>query len=138
MKGVYQYQISIHAPLTGCDVCPISIKIADARFQSTHPLRDATFLSFFKFLLLIKISIHAPLTGCDLSFVSNGHHIMISIHAPLTGCDHKQVLERSKTKYFNPRTPYGMRLSAWIGQDRWEQISIHAPLTGCDSAEKKA
>ena len=79
--------ISIHAPLTGCDssdewlfipiqnfnprtpygmrpliVCLLSYIL---KFQSTHPLRDATW-----YLKRMKsgwqtISIHAPLTGCD-------------------------------------------------------------------------
>ena len=34
------------------------------KFQSTHPLRDATFLLLF-LPHIIYISIHAPLTGCD-------------------------------------------------------------------------
>ena len=34
--------ISIHAPLTGCDMLPsIGIRLLP-KFQSTHPLRDAT------------------------------------------------------------------------------------------------
>ena len=59
--------ISIHAPLTGCDKTL------------------ATFFATPK-----AISIHAPLTGCDLGDIYNAiHAIQISIHAPLTGCDHK-------------------------------------------------
>ena len=56
-------QISIHAPLTGCDS------------DLLYSYKDT------------KISIHAPLTGCD----TNHHYLYIynniSIHAPLTGCD---------------------------------------------------
>ena len=60
-----EYEISIHAPLTGCDL--------------NHA---QTYNSF------CLISIHAPLTGCDLvktkiAFLT----VSISIHAPLTGCD---------------------------------------------------
>ena len=55
--------ISIHAPLTGCDV-------------------DHTVL-----LLLGEISIHAPLTGCDYEELDQFAGMAISIHAPLTGCD---------------------------------------------------
>ena len=56
--------ISIHAPLTGCDVITV---IDIDRFA---------------------ISIHAPLTGCDgfkLKYIEALNEI--SIHAPLTGCD---------------------------------------------------
>ena len=66
------------------------------------------------------ISIHAPLTGCDS--IKYGLVVFIrpiSIHAPLTGCDfpfRRKVWK--KRGYFNPRTPYGMRLNSsdsdWI------------------------
>ena len=36
-------QISIHAPLTGCDPSAIAIHNSINEFQSTHPLRDATY-----------------------------------------------------------------------------------------------
>ena len=56
-------------------------------FQSTHPLRDATYAFRSHYLLLI-ISIHAPLTGCDRTYDTLNYSL----------------------QYFNPRTPYGMRL----------------------------
>ena len=126
---------------------------------------------------LIQISIHAPLTGCDLLAYAVTKTPHISIHAPLTGCDlisgvqkafallfqsthplrdatlFNSQLEPCKD-YFNPRTPYGMRLiiSCFIIKFTLFQsthplrdatysafeisplycISIHAPLTGCD------
>ena len=58
--------ISIHAPLTGCDHVPLGTVQVFIEFQSTHPLRDATFKLLFKPFILI-ISIHAPLTGCDFT-----------------------------------------------------------------------
>ena len=36
--------ISIHAPLTGCDVAARTPSVRAARFQSTHPSRGATYL----------------------------------------------------------------------------------------------
>ena len=78
--------ISIHAPLTGCDML-----LRKSRTDDT------------------KISIHAPLTGCDCIISMFHFHKNISIHAPLTGCD---INYQTKTLYmenFNPRTPYGMR-----------------------------
>ena len=57
------------------------------KFQSTHPLRDAT-LADSIVNVFSAISIHAPLTGCDqwetLFYIVTEK---ISIHAPLTGCD---------------------------------------------------
>ena len=79
-----------------------------------------------------QISINAPLTGCDI----NVPHIYavdtISIHAPLTGCDKKQLMFIRLQHYFNPRTPYGMRLTDVGDTIVVKDISIHAPLTGCD------
>ena len=56
--------ISIHAPLTGCDV--------NVSVTETVPF---------------DISIHAPLTGCDGTKSYFAIVNEISIHAPLTGCD---------------------------------------------------
>ena len=78
--------ISIHAPLTGCDIKSFKLLQLLAIFQSTHPLRDATALTN-AIKDHVGISIHAPLTGCDrISFLAS-IKISISIHAPLTGCD---------------------------------------------------
>ena len=55
-------------------------------FQSTLPLRGATFSPYFP-LGRKKISIHAPLTGSDLIFAAFPVQRVISIHAPLTGSD---------------------------------------------------
>ena len=55
--------ISIHAPLVGCDD---EIKYVDSSGI---------------------ISIHAPLVGCDLQGIEFANGQWISIHAPLVGCD---------------------------------------------------
>ena len=78
--------ISIHAPLAGCDdhlifaaACrlyfnprtPCGVRrallsriIGARRFQSTHPLRGATY-DVSAIFTQVYISIHAPLAGCD-------------------------------------------------------------------------
>ena len=125
------FTISIHAPLAGCDQrrprsritinnfnprTPCGVRLRFDRvlrrapvFQSTHPLRGATFAGryvVFRFF----ISIHAPLAGCD-TLVQQGSKF---------------------NNNFNPRTPCGVRrwLSVIIGSSL--DISIHAPLAGCD------
>ena len=123
--------ISIHAPLAGCDSSGRKKRSRRLIFQSTHPLRGATFVLVF-LRKTLDISIHAPLAGCDCkrethAFVvlhfnprtpcgvrqktSHGHRLnpLISIHAPLAGCDHIHI-----------------RLCDFL------RISIHAPLAGCD------
>ena len=100
------------------------------------------------------ISIHAPLTGCDPVAENGGTTTPFSIHAPLTGCDDRGSCNSGSRRYFNPRTPRGVRLreqnflrflvsfqsthplrGATRETRRKKQpldISIHAPLAGCD------
>ena len=103
----------------------------EKRFQSTLPLRGATFYPVFNAIAHV-ISIHAPLTGSDRTFrmhlspapnfnprspygerryrVSRSiTDIRISIHAPLTGSDLLQPLPEPVRPHFNPRSPYGER-----------------------------
>ena len=81
----------------------------------------------------LQISIHAPLTGCDQTNKDpNYDSTEISIHAPLTGCDSPGQAVLENHLYFNPRTPYGMRLCSCFQAFLLCTISIHAPLTGCD------
>ena len=146
--------ISIHAPLTGCDVMGWSIDlycvyfnprtpygmrlsvsksmITFSQFQSTHPLRDATD-HIQPELPNHTISIHAPLTGCDHVFETSTYPFTVfqSTH-PLrdaTAVDHEKALLFHN---FNPRTPYGMRPDVFDDNLKLLIISIHAPLTGCD------
>ena len=56
-------------------------------FQSTHPLRGATW------------SVQLPVPP-----------VSISIHAPLAGCDAPRWKPGTEPRYFNPRTPCGVRL----------------------------
>ena len=56
------------------------------------------------------ISIHAPRAGYDLEH--GLHHavlVHISIHAPRAGCDRVRRGSISTARYFNPRTPCGVR-----------------------------
>ena len=56
--------ISIHAPRAGCDARRVSITGHLHGFQSTHPVRGATFQQTIAHGLH-TISIHAPRAGCD-------------------------------------------------------------------------
>ena len=126
--------ISIHAPLTGSDVPPV-ISWPDPRpFQSTLPLRGATALSpggCGKFVyfnprspygerpicrqgvqLSCQFQSTLPLRGATAADFDLACGSLISIHAPLTGSDCFVVDEAARTCDFNPRSPYGERLSA--------------------------
>ena len=124
-------QISIHAPLTGCDIWQIVSEDLPDLFQPTHPSRGATGWAY-----------------------RQNMEVLISTHAPLTGCDSETDMRSCQRRDFNPRTPHGVRPNgpeateqavefqpthpsrgATIGdtvelQNLW--ISTHAPLTGCD------
>ena len=85
-------------------------------------------------MLNAAISTHAPLTGCDpLFFPCYMVSSRISTHAPLTGCDVSLTSGPAPPRYFNPRTPHGVRLNGEQYEIIVYDISTHAPLTGCDS-----
>ena len=81
--------ISIHAPLTRCDLAVAPPLSLFGVFQSTHLLRGATYSD-----TCTKI--------CSY----------ISIHAPLTRCDKSDASTRMLSLNFNPRTSYEVRLPA--------------------------
>ena len=123
--------ISIHAPLAGCDYRYAVASTASFGFQSTHPLRGAT-----------------------LPVVQKLRCRQISIHAPLAGCDDCPRAAKAGGGNFNPRTPCGVRpekaatekaaaefqsthplrgaTGTVLGDTQTDYISIHAPLAGCD------
>ena len=78
--------ISIHAPLTGCDIRRTRKYQKLRIFQSTHPLRDATECCGMSFSEEQFQSTH-PLRDATPSVDFDQSSIFISIHAPLTGCD---------------------------------------------------
>ena len=130
-KTEVKSKISIHAPLAGCDAMTSASCTTWRRFQSTHPLRGATYARG-DVLDALGISIHAPLAGCDASYMDGDDACGISIHAPLAGCDSTTIRtflskilfqsthplrgatpaeprEALPDQHFNPRTPCGVR-----------------------------
>ena len=146
--------ISIHTPHAGCDLQPscnyfFAIKNFNphtpcgvrpyarlhdrlsCQFQSTHPMRGATFVPSPVWLYTV-ISIHTPHAGCDKLCYDIGTMKEISIHTPHAGCDITPALPSAMSFYFNPRTPCGVRPIKSIVEYRKVSISIHAPHAGCD------
>ena len=78
--------ISIHAPLAGCDAASAAPTVTYGQFQSTHPLRGAT---RWKQMLLRKAIFQSthPLRGATILKIGFRLIAVISIHAPLAGCD---------------------------------------------------
>ena len=119
------------------------------RFQSTLPLRGATIRLELSNGLTV-ISIHAPLTGSDGSLhqrirrsrrfqstlplrgatrgeVETSERVGISIHAPLTGSDLLIWTFRTWGNNFNPRSPYGERLSSFPHGQRGKDFNPRSP-----------
>ena len=168
--------ISIHAPHAGCDKFCYNCQSLLALFQSTHPMRGATGgVGFprrnrFHFNPRTPCGVRpfrTPLIGVTRIFQSThpmrGATTMpseaaadseISIHAPHAGCDHDRHADDHRHRYFNPRTPCGVRpVCSAIAPIRANfnprtpcgvrrnaraavrltgRISIHAPHAGCD------
>ena len=145
-------------PVRGATAYGESIRPNDIIFQSTHPVRGATFETVYDFAYT-EISIHAPRAGCDVSVRESIRRDTISIHAPRAGCDTvaqtfgarptrfqsthpvrgataARRLSRSNRRYFNPRTPCGVRRPRLFGRRKILLISIHAPRAGCDQIER--
>ena len=103
------HRISIHAPLAGSDDTQLIYAHIHCKFQSTLPLRGATFLPGQRLWQDSNFNPRSP-CGERLKIILNTHFsVMISIHAPLAGSDVK---------------------GAGLHQKR--NISIHAPLAGSD------
>ena len=123
-------EISIHAPIVGCDCFngfsvyrPIHFNPRTHRgvrrlncltsfyftlFQSTHPSWGATEMCDTEKNGKV-ISIHAPIVGCDYNSILIEQLMGISIHAPIVGCDLLSRLIKIDCLYFNPRTHRGVR-----------------------------
>ena len=146
--------ISIHAPIVGCDIGMVALIIA------------------------LAISIHAPIVGCDgLSACGLFSGIKFQSTHPSWGATQEECLTQLQNINFNPRTHRGVRLPfgiyhysyalfqsthpSWGATSKnydvkndidgfqsthpsWgatnshlmkhmrERISIHAPIVGCD------
>ena len=132
----------------------IDMQDPGTRFQSTHPMRGATVaiedlcVMIFNFnpRTLHGIRLNASGVKYSIDTFQSTHpswgatfktfvaviNRLISIHAPLVGCDRAAVAVGRAVRYFNPRTPRGVRLKHNVCITFAVLISNHAPLVGCD------
>ena len=75
------------------------------RFQSTHPVRGATY-NAMQTADKVDISIHAPREGCDglAAYAAQGDYQFQSTH-PVRGATPESTMIAEVGMYFNPRTP---------------------------------
>ena len=127
--------ISIHAPLAGCDFINHNGEFIAHLFQSTHPLRGATHAAS-RFTSFCLISIHAPLAGCDLEA------LVPRVHAhdfnPRTPCGVRRGCggRPSDRRDFNPRTPCGVRHHRPHPSPRWLSFQSTHPLRGATQVDE--
>ena len=101
--------ISIHAPLSRCDIFRVRPLQTTTDFQSTHLFRGATTMDEI-LNKAIEISIHAPLSRCDrlvpISLLLQ--KIFQSTHL-FRGATKLQMVHCRSHTDFNPRTSFEVR-----------------------------
>ena len=131
MKSQSKDAISIHAPLTGSDIKPYTLRCNFCDFNPRSPHRER---------LGDIVVMHSedefqstlPSQGATIYTVSINAASIISIHAPLTGSDFLLFSAAVAINNFNPRSPHRERCQSTGEDSRAVNISIHAPLTGSD------
>ena len=83
---LFNLTISIHAPLTGCDLAVLPPRKHSLNFNPRTPYGMRLVVSYIKSLIMIFQSTH-PLRDATPSKSGKSFSLIISIHAPLTGCD---------------------------------------------------
>ena len=78
--------ISIHAPIVGCDQMIYTPYSRHYIFQSTHPSWGATYLPARLYVSTLFQSTH-PSWGATVANFFKDAFKHISIHAPIVGCD---------------------------------------------------
>ena len=96
--------ISIHAAREGGDAVLINSALVSAQFQSTPPVKAATFASNPTYEDF-GISIHAAREGGDRAAKAAFKFFAISIHAAREGGDISPRRLRRTGRDFNPRRP---------------------------------
>ena len=149
--------ISIHAPLTGSDLCsapcllvrkyfnprspygerpPLSwSNWGQSPFQSTLPLRGATTSGTLPREPGIFQST-LPLRGATCKAALGYWPLWISIHAPLTGSDRGEREKMTNSKNFNPRSPYGERPIFPMTFEELSGFQSTLPLRGATLAHR--
>ena len=130
--GFQVHSISIHAPLAGCDTAVCLVLLVKVRNFNPRTPCGVRHVLPLRGDLLIKFQSTHPLRGATFGYFFQSSSYLISIHAPLAGCDWEERYPPEVFKYFNPRTPCGVRPPRSECNTALRAISIHAPLAGCD------
>mgnify|MGYP006972487549 FL=1 len=146
--------ISIHTPLAGSDWEERQNHGDGLRFQSTLPLRGATWSWCRNIPVLSYFNPHSPCGERPFGIVGWRVFCEISIHTPLAGSDVSALPPSGRCGDFNPHSPCGerpdsishvgrpllfqstlpLRGAIWMlfSNPVADSISIHTPLAGSD------
>ena len=98
------FDISIHAPIVGCDFSVFRLLNCPRNFNPrTH--RGVRLYIRHQQAQNQYISIHAPIVGCDREEMREELYVPISIHAPIVGCDNTVPESTSLLKEFQSTHP---------------------------------
>ena len=129
-------EISIHAPIVGCDTIQERKIKNPTTFQSTHPSWGATPISV-PIICINTISIHAPIVGCDSDIRSNHLHKYNFNPRTHRGVRRMAILKSSIIWKFQSTHPSWGATKASLAFLVSSLISIHAPIVGCDTVKEK-
>ena len=106
----YDKLISTHALHTECDNSFLRMFSKSKIFQPTHSIRSATVLNRTKSLPSVRFQPTHSIRSATYLKIKMSVIGKISTHALHTECDYQVVCQFVCVDYFNPRTPYGVRL----------------------------
>ena len=130
-------EISIHAPRAGCDTSTKPGCVPARVFQSTHPVRGATFQGPAADCGQRDFN---PRTPCGVRLIFSQRkstHFAISIHAPRAGCDSLSGLcLYLGISHFNPRTPCGVRRVVHQTDHETDEFQSTHPVRGATGRDR--
>ena len=132
-----QVEISIHAPLAGCDHLLAALPTHLSDFNPRTPCGVRPIWSS----ATSRACHFNPRTPCGVRpvYLDFGlEDINISIHAPLAGCDVKHRRAVSVAHDFNPRTPCGVRPELVRRHIDVAKFQSTHPLRGATSRQEPA
>ena len=154
--NVWYTEISIHAPHTGRDISKGMADRLTKGFQSTRPIRGATFITKMSILGLLEFQSTRPIRGATpqlqeryqepkdfnprapygarpLSLAIMFGSRRFQSTRPIRGATELGQRNLWVLYDFNPRAPYGARRRRATFELDGVRISIHAPHTGRDA-----
>ena len=126
-----KHEISIHAPHTGRDSVDRAPSFGTSTFQSTRPIRGATW-TWWTSPPGKKFQSTRPIRGATTPADQAVHAQRISIHAPHTGRDSHHTQGIVPSQEFQSTRPIRGATPMCLYDAEKHFISIHAPHTGRD------